>query len=294
MRFERSGSSQPAERDLLDRWNEEKSPLGFSGRGVEFRQTTRSRWAAVWSGGKHAGCRPPRCAIARRAWPPLFWAIFFQVWPETKMRARFSTMMIERTICSLSENRLGEGDSPILLRGLRQKLGQSPAVFGSAVGPWLSWPPACWGRDPFGLCAKRTKRNRHRRRRHRFLDHRLGRIDDRHGGRRSRGDRHRGGRAGGQSGLSSDRRAAERRTVSKTGFKTCWEKGTVPICSEDCANLGQSPQVLKPPAADRDPWRSRSPRPTEFRIVPAGSARGTMCPDDHGASGHFRRRHQNC
>jgi hypothetical protein len=30
----------------------------------------------------------------------------------------------------------------------------------------------------------------------------------------------------------------------RTRFKTCWERGTVPIYSEDCANLGQSPQVL--------------------------------------------------
>ena len=32
----------------------------------------------------------------------------------------------------------------------------------------------------------------------------------------------------------------------RTGFKTCSERGTVPICSEDCANSGRSPEVSKP------------------------------------------------
>ncbi len=44
------------------------------------------------------------------------------------------------------------------------------------------------------------------------------------------------------------------RSCAKSCFKTGWEKGTVPICSADCANSGQSPPVLKqPPGPSRPP-----------------------------------------
>ena len=65
--------------------------------------------------------------------------------------------------------------------------------------------------------------------------------------------------------------------IADRGFKTCSERRTVPICSEDCANLGQSPQALKPffASGERgsfDPARSvlsLGPCPAAAVFIPA-------------------------
>ena len=91
------------------------------------------------------------------------------------------------------------------------------------------------------------------------------------------------------------------------GFKTCWEKGTVPICCADCANLGQSPQVLKPhelaerifqwptaprkTRADQNHRHGRSRLPQARRTGGFDRSGGQRLSPEHGPrrAGHARR-----